>query len=250
MAAWDLGAAVRTARARRGWSREALAFHAGVSWSAIAQIETGRRKDPHTSSLLALATALDVSVDYLIGTAGTSPQLFEHRVLMYGSDEAFTAGAVPFLLEGAEQSQCLLAVASKAKIALLREGLGHRARLVEFADWGDWYSSPATALRRYREFVTQECERGGNWVRVVAEAGWANETGPALAAWNRYEALVNLAFAPWPATILCTYDEQAFTQESLSQARRTHPTLAHGGGVVVNELYREPTDLLLLEAET
>ena len=120
-----LGNSLRTGRARLGWSREALAYHSGVSWSAIAQIESGRRSDVRLSSLSALAGALGVSVDYLIGTATTlSPRLFEHRVLTYGSDHEYLEGAIPFLAEGVEQAHCLLAVAAAGKTELLREALG------------------------------------------------------------------------------------------------------------------------------
>ena len=55
-----LGESLKAARARAGWSREALAYHSGVSWSAIAQIESGRRNDVRLSSLSALAEALGV----------------------------------------------------------------------------------------------------------------------------------------------------------------------------------------------
>jgi transcriptional regulator with XRE-family HTH domain len=241
----DIAGTVRTARTRLGWTREALAFHSGVSWSAIAQIESGRRKDIHVSSLVALASALGVSVDYLIGSAGSAPQLFEHRALIHDSDDTFVAAALPYMSDGVAASQCVLAVASEGKLALLRDALGDQADDVEFAEWTDWYSSPTAALRGYGDYVTRKCERGGDWVRVVAEAGWGGETGEDLAAWQRYESLVNLVFVPWPATILCTYDARAFPDEVLAQARLTHPALAEGNDVVANHLYRDPSELLL-----
>src|SRR5204862_5431527 len=99
-----IGESLKADRARLGWSREALAFHSGVSWSAIAQIESGRRKDVRLSSLSALAEALNVSVDYLIGsTSATSLELLEHRILAYGSDDEFVSAATPFLAEGIER---------------------------------------------------------------------------------------------------------------------------------------------------
>ena len=58
MPASRIGESLKAARERLGWSREALAYHSGVSWSAIAQIESGRRKDVRLSSLSALAEAL------------------------------------------------------------------------------------------------------------------------------------------------------------------------------------------------
>jgi transcriptional regulator with XRE-family HTH domain len=246
MAPSHLGASLRTARARLGWTREALAFHSGVSWAAIAQIESGRRKDIHLSSLVALASALGVSLDYLVGSPGSAPRLFEHRVLVYGSDTAFAAAAVPFLAEGAEQSHSLLVVASKAKRSVLRRGLGDQADLVEFVDWSDWYRSPQAALDRYRDYVLRKCELGGSWVRVVAEAGWAHETGQKLAAWNRYEVLVNLVFEPWPVTIMCTYDERAFSKSILAQTRRSHHALVHGATTEINPNFVDPGDLLLV----
>jgi DNA-binding XRE family transcriptional regulator len=36
-----IGTRVRAARGRLGWSREALAFHSEISWSSVAQIESG-----------------------------------------------------------------------------------------------------------------------------------------------------------------------------------------------------------------
>jgi len=111
-----IGASLKAARARLGWSRETLAHHSGVSWSAIAQIESGRRKDVRLSSLSAFARALGVSVDYLIGSAtATAPRLLEHRLLTYGSDEAYLAAATPFFAEGMERSDSLLAVTTRTR---------------------------------------------------------------------------------------------------------------------------------------
>ena len=51
---------------RLGWTREALAFHSGLSWSAIAQVESGRRTNLRPSTLAALSRPLGVSIDYLV----------------------------------------------------------------------------------------------------------------------------------------------------------------------------------------
>jgi transcriptional regulator with XRE-family HTH domain len=218
-----------------------------VSWSAIAQIESGRRKDIRLTSLSALADALELSVDHLIGTAAAAipPQLFEHQVLIYASDEAFLAGAIPFLDEGIERSDCLLAVTTEAKTTLLRDALGERSGHVEFADWGEWYASPQNALRRYREFVNQQVTAGAVWIRVVAEAGWASDSDVEIEAWTRYESLVNLAFASSPATILCTYDEEAFSPSVVAGAHGTHPKIVRGNDATASTRYERPEDLLL-----
>lgn len=237
---------MKAARARLGWSREALAYHSGVSWSAIAQIESGRRRDVRLRSLSALADALGVSVDHLIGTtAAVASQLLEHRVLPYGSDEAFLAGAVPFIAEGVERSDSLLAVMTEAKLELLRDTLDEHSDHVELADWAEWYRSPNDAMSRYGAFVIEKVEAGAFWIRIVAEAAWASDTDAEIATWTRYESLVNLLFASSPVTFMCTYDEGPFSTEALDDARRTHPTVAHGSGATASPAYRKPEDLLL-----
>jgi transcriptional regulator with XRE-family HTH domain len=152
---------LKAARARLGWSRETLAHHSGVSWSAIAQIESGRRKDVRLSSLSALAEALGVSVDYLIGSAtATAPRLLEHRLLTYGSDDEYLAAATPFFAEGMERSDCLLAVTTGEQAGILRDSLGDHADLVEFADSTEWYRTPNTAMDGYRTFVNEKLAGG------------------------------------------------------------------------------------------
>ena len=241
-----IGASLKAARARAGWSREALAYHSGVSWSAIAQIESGRRKDVRLSSLSAIAKALGVSVDYLIGTPPSkTSELFEHRLLTYGSDEDFVGAAVPYLAEGMEQSHALLAVLTDEKLDLLRDSLDDRSEHVEFAGWADWYRSPKDALSRYGAFVTEKVDAGAPWIRIIAEAGWSGDTDAEIATWTRYESLVNLAFASSPATIICTYDEAAFPAEVVTDARSIHPAISHGNGATASPGYRGPEDFLL-----
>ena len=121
MSSSRIGNTLRSARERAGWNREALAYHSGLSSAAIAQIESGRRQHVRLDSLVALANALAVSVDYLVGgTATVSPRLLEHRVLIYGSDEEYLAFVVPFLVEGITRSDCTLVVTARRRIGQIR----------------------------------------------------------------------------------------------------------------------------------
>jgi transcriptional regulator with XRE-family HTH domain len=60
-----MGERLRTARAAKGLSLRDLAGRVGVSASLISQIETGRA-NPSVSTLYAIASALDVSLDELL----------------------------------------------------------------------------------------------------------------------------------------------------------------------------------------
>jgi transcriptional regulator with XRE-family HTH domain len=229
-----------------GWSRETLAHHSGVSWSAIAQIESGRRKDVRSSTLVPLAQALGVSVDYLIGSAtAIAPQLLEHRLLTYGSDEEYLAAAIPFLADGAERSDPLLVVTTKDQTQLVRDSLGERADRVVFADSADWYRSPATAMQGYLTFVNEQLGAGAAWIRVLAEIAPESRSEAEIPAWTRYESFVNIAFASAPATVICTYDDRSWPEEVIADARRTHPEVVDGADATANGDYRGPEDFLI-----
>ncbi|HWF57723.1 MAG TPA: MEDS domain-containing protein [Candidatus Dormibacteraeota bacterium] len=246
MASSRIGESLRSARARAGWSREELAARSGVSWAAIAQIESGRRRDVRLSSLAALADALAMSVDHLIGTgAATTPMRLDHRALPYGSDEEFLATAVPFLTQGIERSDNLLAVTTQRQAELLRDTLGDASEHVEFADSVDWYGSPRGASERCRVFVQTKFEEGAPWVRIVGEPVWSGRSAAEITTWTRYESLLNLTLASLPATIVCPYDTRSLPIELVAIAGMTHPQIARGADAIPSPSYQEALDFLL-----
>lgn len=246
MASSRLGGSLKSARERLGWSREALAYHSGLSWAAITQIEFGRRKEVRVSSLRALASALGVSVDYLVGGAATvSPELLRHPVLVYGSDDEYLASSIPFLVEGITRSDCVLAVTGRRCMGLLRDALGENATHVEFFDLSEWYVSLRGAASGYRSFMKEQFERGAPWIRIIGEPVWTGRSEAEFAEWFRYESMINLSFASSPATIVCTYDARSVPDTVLDSARRAHPQLAAAGDVSANPAYQDPEDFLL-----
>ena len=66
----DVGPRPRQIRERRGLTRKALSESTGLTVQAIANIEVGRRK-PAFETLVALAKALEVSLDALAGLSST-----------------------------------------------------------------------------------------------------------------------------------------------------------------------------------
>lgn len=61
------GERLREARTARGWTQERLARESGVTAAVISHFETGTRQRASAANLVKLATALSVSVDYLLG---------------------------------------------------------------------------------------------------------------------------------------------------------------------------------------
>jgi transcriptional regulator with XRE-family HTH domain len=241
-----IGSSLRSARVRAGWSRETLAHHSGLSCAAIAQIESGRRQDVRLASLVALAGALRVSVDYLVGgTATLEPKLLEHRALIYESDDEYLASTIPFVSEGITRNDCVLAVTAGRQIGLLRDALGDDAARVEFHDSTEWYLTPAGTLSNYRSFVQDRFESGSRWIRIIGEPVWAGRSDAEIAKWTRYESIINLSLASSPATIICPYDARTVSQRILAGARHTHPEVAQAHDVSPSSTYREPDEFLL-----
>jgi transcriptional regulator with XRE-family HTH domain len=237
---------VRSERQRRGWSREALAYRSGLSHAAVTQIESGRRQDVRLASLSALADALGVSIDYLVGRAceGDAP-LLEHRAFVYASGSDFLATVVPFLRDGVRSGDAVLVVTTGKQIRRLRSALGDEASYVDFHSSAGWYRTPVETLDRYQAYLDRPSDRDGHWTRIIGEPVWAGRSAAEIEQWVRYESVINLSLRARPASIVCPYDASVLPSAVVDAARRTHPEIASGTGAMASAAYVEPESLLL-----
>jgi transcriptional regulator with XRE-family HTH domain len=167
---------VIAARKRLGWTREALAFHSGISWSGIAQIESGRRRNLRPDTLSALAGALGVSIDYLVRGGPATTALLDHKALLYDSGDELVNTAGPFLEEGVDRSEAVLAVTTKENIRLLRRQLGPAGKRVDFVESAAFLTTPSSVLERFREFANAKLEDGAPWIRILGEPIWTGRS--------------------------------------------------------------------------
>jgi transcriptional regulator with XRE-family HTH domain len=235
-----IGDRVQAARARLGWSREALAVHSGLSWSAIAQVETGRRTKLRPDTLAALARALGLSIDYLVDGTLAGPTMLEHSAFCYHTDDQFRTVLAPFLAEGIERSEAVVAVTTAANIKVLRKYLGKDARSVEFIDASGFYGTPSGTLEAYASLSDAKLKAGAPWVRVVGEPMWAGRTDMEVRLWTRYEALINLRFSASPLSFICPYDERSVDPEIVRHAHVTHPHVVDEEGTSHSADYADP----------
>jgi transcriptional regulator with XRE-family HTH domain len=236
---------LRAARERLGWSREALAYHTGLSWSAIAQIESGRRSNVRPTTLGLLSDALGVSIDYLLGRDDSGRAMLEHCAMLYATPDEFLEGTRDFITEGIKRSDATLAVTSAPKIRLLRKEFGNTAPNVTYVEARRWYTTPAVALAGYRKFVEQSLQAGSGWVRILGEPIWSGRTTSEVALWTRYESLLNLEFARAPVAIRCPYDTSALDPRILEQAHATHKHTSAHGEKALNPNYVDPSQFAL-----
>jgi transcriptional regulator with XRE-family HTH domain len=68
-----MGMRLRRLREAAGLTQQELANQAGLSISAVTQTESGQKKDPRLSTVLALARVLGVTLDELAGGLAETP---------------------------------------------------------------------------------------------------------------------------------------------------------------------------------
>lgn len=235
---------LRAARERLGWSREELAFRSGVSWSAIAQAESGRRRNLRPKTLSRLSGALGVSMDYLVNGVPTPPMII-HQALLYADEEEFAEGASRFLREGIERSEAALALTSTRNLRLLKKRLGADAKRVELVDSSRGYTTPEVPMEMFTEFMTRKLREGSLWVRIVGEPPWSGRSAAEVRLWTRYESLINLIFAGSPMSILCPYAAGALDAAIVNDAHVTHPQIIQRGEMAESAQYRDPARFAL-----
>ncbi|MEV7387773.1 MEDS domain-containing protein [Streptomyces sp. NPDC091215] len=164
---------------------------------------------------------------------------FDHRMAVFGSDDAFVAAALPFLAEGlAADEPPPVAIAAPARLAALRDTLGADAKEIGFIDHTDWYTgTAANAVAQGAGYLAAHAGPGGR-IHLLMEPDWAGRAGRSAresTEWIRYESLANLLFAPFGTTALCAYDTRTAGPAVVDAARRAHP----GTGV-----YEQPSVLV------
>jgi transcriptional regulator with XRE-family HTH domain len=236
---------LQAARKRLGLTREELAVRSGLSWSAIAQIESARRTNLRPATLSALAQALDVTVDYLLDGGPAPPVMAHHSALPYAGEEAFAAAAIPIVVQGLQRDEAVLVVTSKPNQRALRRALGREAGRAQIADSARWYRTPRDALASGQGFLEESLAHGAAWVRVIAEPVWGGRSRAEVLAWTRYEALINLRFGQAPATIVCPYDTGSLSPSILRQMHLTHPQMISDGAVHESPEYVDPGQFIV-----
>lgn len=239
-----IGVRVQTARRRRGWTREALAYHSGLSWAAIAQIETGRRTNLRPVTLAALAGALGVTVDYLVAGCG-APAMMEHYALIYETTDELARECASALTGALDRAEATLVITSRATQRRVRRELGADAARVRFLENRRQLQTPAAIIPRLRAFVEEAVARGAPWVRIIAEPLEHGRSRAQTAAMARCESLINVAFRSSPVTIVCPYDARALGGQIIGLACATHPHIQQGQTLSPCPHYVEPSEFLL-----
>lgn len=164
-----------------------------------------------------------------------------HHALFYDSPQALVGAAGPFLRAGLAAGDLPVLVCSDRNNALLTAALRGEAEVVVLEP-ASIYTRVVDAVDRYQRLVRAQRRRGTHRVRLVGEVDFGPP--PMWDEWTRFEAIVNLALAPYPLSSVCAYDTRTLPTPILKAARTTHPNLLTSAGAEPNPGYRHPVTVL------
>ncbi|MEA2303168.1 MAG: hypothetical protein QOH43_448 [Solirubrobacteraceae bacterium] len=170
-----------------------------------------------------------------------------HELFPYDADAALAGFAAPYLGEGLDQGEAVVAVYVSDKQSLLRDAVASPPDAITFEDAEEVYTRPEAAVRRYDATIRRLLREGAPSVRVIGELPIC-ETQQQWDSWMLYEALLNRVFAHFPVRVVCTVDERLVPEAVLHASRQTHPRIHHGGwsdgGGQDSPHYHDPVEMV------
>jgi anti-sigma regulatory factor (Ser/Thr protein kinase) len=152
--------------------------------------------------------------------------VLSHAAFCYRSQPEYAAAIVAFIQAGLAAGEPALVAVPGAKLQVIRDHLDDGPGEVVFTDMAELGRNPARIIPEVRAFADKH---PGQRMRFACEPAWPGRSAAEICEAARHEALVNLAFAQTPITILCPYDASGLPGSVLAGARRTHQEPAASG---------------------
>jgi anti-sigma regulatory factor (Ser/Thr protein kinase) len=166
----------------------------------------------------------------------------EHDALFYTGAASYRSGCLDFVRAGLEQDEPVLVAVPQPGLGLIRCALTTaEAERVRTADMAQAGRNPGRIIGTVLTAFVRE--HAGRRVRIIGEPIWAGRSVDEYPACAEHEALINVALSDSPAYILCPYDVRRLKREWLTDATRTHPTLAADGERWESPAYTDPVAL-------
>jgi anti-sigma regulatory factor (Ser/Thr protein kinase) len=162
-----------------------------------------------------------------------------HQALLYGSEDEFLAGAVPFVRDGLESGDPIRIATTGRNAGWLRGALGADARHVTFCEYSQWYRHPVRALAALDRAVRAAAQNGQR-LRMIGEPIYLAGSASQTREWARHESLVNAAVAAVDAALVCSYDTRVIDSDVVAAVAKTHPELVVNGDPRPSPTYTDP----------
>jgi anti-sigma regulatory factor (Ser/Thr protein kinase) len=165
-----------------------------------------------------------------------------HDMLIYDSDDQYAERVATYFAAGFDTGEALVAVPGQTTKPLLQAALGSASERVSIHQGEDWYTRPEAAVAAYDTTVRTALRDGATGLRVVAELPFCRSRDE-WNSWLRYEAIINVALADCPVSVMCTLDSRLVPRHVVDGVRHTHPHVISERREK-NPAYRDPADVL------
>lgn len=173
------------------------------------------------------------------GHSMSSPVTLQHDALFYTDATSYRAGLLEFVRTGLERDEPVFVAVPQPGLGLFRAALDPiETAHVRTADMAVAGRNPGRIIGSVLTAFVRE--HSGRRVRIVGEPIWAGRTPDEYPACAEHEALINVALRDAPAYVLCPYDVTRLDRAVLTDATRTHPTLASGADRWDSPRYTDP----------
>ncbi len=160
------------------------------------------------------------------------PPGFRHETVFYREDEDFLRALVPYVRDGLEHDEAVVAAAPPVRLGLLRDALSDDAGAVEFLDMTDVGANPARIIAAWEDAVARTIG-AGRGLRGIGEPAYPGRRGDELAECELHELLLDRAFDGGPRwRLLCPYDERRLPAQVCASSAAIHPLHMSPDGTV------------------
>jgi anti-sigma regulatory factor (Ser/Thr protein kinase) len=182
------------------------------------------------------------SVDSNSGDAGPRDGL-SHLALLYHGPREFVDAVTGFVDEGLAAGEPVMVVVPRSRMDMIKAGL--KGDGTHFADMTELGRNPGRLIPAVQEFLEQFRDHR---TRLVGEPIWPGRSADEIAEATRHEALINVALADFPVTVLCPYDQDQLPAKVIEDSWRTHPMVVKDGQARASDDYCDPADVFADEA--
>jgi anti-sigma regulatory factor (Ser/Thr protein kinase) len=148
---------------------------------------------------------------------------FRHEAILYSGVHSLVTTLVPWMEEGLDAGDTVVAMVHGRSSEALRESLGRGARAVYFADMAELGRNPARLMSVWQRLLA-DIRPAGSRIRAIGEPVWPGRSPDEMEECRLHEALVNEAYADeegfW---VLCPYDIGALDPDVVGAIGGTHP---------------------------
>jgi anti-sigma regulatory factor (Ser/Thr protein kinase) len=169
------------------------------------------------------------------GDIGFAGQSLSHLGVLYVGEAEYLDVVTGFVDEGLSGGEPVMVAVPGAKVDLIRASLHRRG--AHFVDMAELGRNPGRIIPALHEFLH---DNGASSCRFVSETIWAGRTTAEVAEAVRHEALMNVAFADSPLSVLCAYDCHAVPADVIGRSWQIHPVVIQDRHRRVSAHYGDP----------